>query len=294
MPLTQLQHQALTGSMLGDGHVRGYCNARFMVSRAVKDQGYLEYERLLFENFLAPRCKDACQFHRSKNKKTGEIKESYVFSTVNSPSLTPYRKLWYPDGIKIVPPNLELSSVAVAHWVADDGSVAFNKLPYRLTLELSTHGFTKTEVEFLADLLNKRYNEEFLVRPKNKRGKRYYIIKAYDSACRALFLDIDPVFKMTRKRIWNKPESRFWNDQPSRQISKVKISNDRKELLRQIIEIGEPITLKQIAEKLSYIHNNKFDHRSVDRVLKPYLDSGKVIKDMDRFNNNTITIRITK
>lgn len=297
IPLTLYQEQVLTGLMLGDGHlaINGKAiNASLMVSRAIKDKDYLQYEADLFQNLLAPRYCDAVQYSKSFNKTHNRYKEAYSFATSNNPSLTVHQKRWYQNKIKIVPLDLQLSSISVAHWVADDGSVDYNKLPYRLRLELSTHGFTKTEVEFLANLLNERYHEEFLVRGKNKKGKKYWIIKAYDSACRELFADIDPYFKMDRKRIWDKPESRFWTDQPERQISKVKIAGCRRELFRRIVENGNPITLKQIAEQLGYAHNDRFDYRSVNRILKPYLESGQIIKDMDKHNNNLITIRVIK
>lgn len=301
VPLAEYQHQVLTGLMLGDGHLclqKRSINASLMVFRALKDQKYLQYEADLFHNLLAPAYQNGIKYNKSQNTLTGDIKEGYTFATINAPCLTEYHSKWYRDvnskRIKIVPTDLQLSAISIAHWIADDGNVAFNKLPYRLVLELSTHGFTETEVRFLCELLSKRYHEEFLPRAKNRKGKRWWIIKAYDSACRALFLDIDPHFKMDRKRIWDKPESRFWNEPPERQIHRMRITTARRELLTQIIAKGEPITMKELAMQFKCIHNGGIEYRAINDLLQPYLDSGEVIKDIDNHNNNTTTIRIIK
>jgi len=109
-----------------------------------------------------------------------------------------------------------------------------------------------------------------------------------------MFLDIDPYFKMTRKRIWDKPESRFWVDQPERQRSMVQGFRNRKALIAKIVETGEPITLIQLAHDLGYVYNDQIDYKSVNKLLKPYLNQGIIVKDMDRSNNNAVTIRIVK
>lgn len=270
--------------MLGDGHLApGGRNARLMIGRAEKDKDYLEFERNIFHNFLTPANKDEISLNNDR----------CCFSTIASPTFTPYRLKWYPNGKKIVPLDLELSSVSIAHWIADDGHVSYNKLPYRFTLELSTHGFSQTEVIFLSNLLKNKYDEDFIVGPKNKK-KTYYVIKAYDSACRAVFKDIDCYFKMYRKRIWNKPESRFYNDPPGRQRSMLKDFKIKQEKLFNLIESGVPITLINLANELGYIYNGKPEYKAMNKLLKQYLESGKIIKEVDKFNNNTTTVRILK
>jgi LAGLIDADG DNA endonuclease family protein len=304
VPLTLLQHQALTGLMLGDGHLSkgdSNINAHLMVGRATKDIDYLKYEIDIFENFLSPMYRDKIPGYSSYiSEDTGKLIEFSNFSTSACPAFTPYYSKWYQEQeektIKIVPLDLQLDPVIIAHWICDDGSVCFNKLSYRLKIEFATHGFTQTEVIFLAGLLQDRYNEEFLVRGKNRKGKKYWIIRAYDSACRVMFADIDTSFKMTRKRIWDKPESRFYNDPPERQRSTVKDYAARKEWARKFVEAGQPMTMKEIDQCLGYFKNDKdkIDYASINSILKPYLDSGKIYKDVDKNNNNTTTVRIIK
>jgi hypothetical protein len=296
VPFTEIQLNALTGSMLGDGHLclgAHNINAELKIARCVKDRDYLQYEADIFHNFVPPRHKGGIVCS-SIICEDGTLDEGCSFGTIAAPAFTPIHKLWYPSGKKIVPNSLKLNGQIIAHWICDDGSVDYNKLPYRLRCEFATHGFAKEEVQFLGKLLSDRYNEEFLVRPKYRGDKTYYIIRAYDSACRVMFLDIDPYFKMDRKRIWDKPESRFWADQPERQRSMTKSFKARKEIISKLVEKGESITLIKLAHDLGNVYNGKVDYKSVNKLLKPYIDEGCIVKDVDNMNNNTTTIRIIK
>lgn len=298
--LTQAQHNVLTGLMLGDGHLtrsQATANASLVVGRSTKDEEYLRQQMKVFENFLSPQYQGGqVRYCRTIDKRTGKPRSDCYFATIASPTFTEYHDIWYHwignKYVKVVPSYLQLNAQIIAHWISDDGSIAYNKLPYRLTCEISTHGFLQEEVQFLAHLLTDRYREDFLVRPKTKNGKTYFIIKAYDSACRAMFLDIDPYFEMVRKRIWDHPESRFWVDPPERQTSLLDRYNDRKAILDRIIQAGQPVTLKQLAESLGYVYQGKTDYKSINKLLRPYLISGKISKSVDRFDNNTTTIKV--
>lgn len=281
IPLTITQHSALTGSMLGDGHLslKGKSlNANLMIGRTTLDKEYLEYEASIFYNFQTPKYKKHGLYY-VKNKGT------YNFATIASPIFTEYHKVWYPNN-KRIPSNLELNSQIVAHWLADDAHISYNKLPYRFIIEISTHGFTKQEVEFLAHLLYKKYREEFLVKSK-KKNKFFYIIKCYDSACRAIFHDIDLYFKMSRKRIWDKPDSRFYFNPPARQYKKVKNFLNRKELIKQIIQEEKNFTLLQLSQRLGY---PRLYYADLNKLLQPYIDQGIILKEFDKLNNNLCTI----
>lgn len=303
VPLTKEQHNVLTGLMLGDGHLRiakSNINAALMVGRSYKDFPYMEYELSLFYNFCSPLTQNRGPRVIDKfDKIISSIRKECAFNTVASPSFTPYHKLWYPNGKKkIVPNDLILSPQIIAHWICDDGHVTYNKLPYRLKLELSTHGFSEEEVNFLSKLLENKYNEKFLVKKKTRKDKVYFMIKAYDSACRALFKDIDSFFKMDRKRIWDKPESRFYNDVPERQTSHIESLKERKEILDNIVKSSSSssssILLKDLAVELSYIYNGVIDYKCINKLLKPYIADGIIIKEIDILNNNTCKLIIRK
>jgi LAGLIDADG DNA endonuclease family protein len=291
--LTQQQEEILTGLMLGDGHLcLNGISAYLTVVRAIKDKEYLEYEADIFFKFLTKSHQEIGLKQRSHYKK--EYNKTYIdvfFNTSNNPVFLAHQEKWYRNCVKIVPSDLKLTSTTVAHWIADDAYLTTNKLPYRFAMSLSTHGFTKDEVYFLADLLHERYQEKFIVSPSKKK---YYFIRGYDSACRAIFADIDPYFKMKRKRIWEEPDARFYANQPERQVSQIETIAARRKYLAEVIDLGNSITMKELAVGLGYIYNGKIDYRNVNYLLQPYLNSGKVSKEVDKFNNNTTTIKVIK
>lgn len=291
LALTQLQHEALTGLMLGDGHLVRQKNASLIVVRSYKDKEYIEYEAEIFKNFLAPAFQNGVKLYSHFDKRNEKTYETYRFNTSDNPSLTEYHDIWYKDKIKIVPNTLALTPVIIAHWIADDGHITFNKLPYRLQCDFATHSFTEEENHFLADLLQNRYHEKFKVSPS--KGK-YFFIRAYDSACRTMIADIDKHFKMDRKRLWDKPESRFYHDPPKRQVNRKDMPINRIKTIEEVINSGLNITMKQLMAQMDHNCGGTIGYKTLNEALKPYLDNGKISKEVDKFNNNTTTIRVLK
>jgi hypothetical protein len=289
IPLTEFQEQVLEGEMLGDGHLcisDAAINAKLMISRSIKDEEYLKYEQSVWQNYIKHN-----DIHYTKL--FNNTYEQCSFYTKNNEAFTREQVRWYKDKVKFSPRDLKLSPVAIAHWICDDGHVTFNKLPYRFKIELSTHGFIKDDVDFLANQLCEMYKERFMVKLKNRKDKKYYIIRAYDSACRAVFEDIDPYFKMTRKRIWNKPESRFYSNQPPKQISKVDLFIERKRQVSEILSQVDQIPTHDLATKLGYKinKNGTINYCTLYKILKPYLDSGKIEKiHLNKENHSIIKV----
>lgn len=274
--LTEYQDQVLTGLMLGDGHLdKVNKNAHLSLNRSIKDLEYLKFESNIFYNFLTPLFQNhLVKMTLSFDKRSSKYYEGCYFRTARNGSLTEYHYKWY-NGTKILPKDLKLSSPTMAHWIADDGHITYNKLPYRFVLELSTHSFTENEVEFLIKLLSDRYKEKFLPSFKNKK---YFIIKAYDSACRSIFKDIDPYFKMIRKRIWDMPESRFYSNIPERQISTKDEFAKRAFKMQEIFNNNNSISLKELKNQLLY--GDKVSYNSLRSILLPFKDKiTKVYED---------------
>lgn len=61
-------------------------------------------------------------------------------------------KRWYPEGIKIVPKDIVLSSMCVSHWYLGDGYIRQTK-GYLKGTAFATDGFTEMDVKFLVDKL---------------------------------------------------------------------------------------------------------------------------------------------
>jgi len=300
--LTEEQHNALTGNMLGDGHLglaNNSINSELIITRQIKDIYYLKYEMSIYKNFLfsyywvndnaTPKIKEKI------NVETGKYYKYCSFATFKSPSFTPYQKLWYPNDKKIVPNNLQLNSQIIAHWFADDGSVECNKLPYRFVVEFHTQGFSQEEVNFLASLLCDRYNEKFQIQSRNGKYKKYFTIKAYDSACREMFKDIAPFLKMDRKRIFDKPESRFWNNPPERQKSIINSFKLKKENIKLFIKANQDMQFLDFVKFMNLISPQGIVYYSqANAYLEPYIKSRQIYKFYDKYNNNAVTIKFNK
>jgi len=65
------------------------------------------------------------------------------------------RMRWYPNGKKIIPKNLVLNPVVLAHWYMGDGSVSVPK--GRLQVRLHTNGFMDSDVTFLIKMMHKQF-----------------------------------------------------------------------------------------------------------------------------------------
>jgi len=78
------------------------------------------------------------------------------------------RARWYPDGTKIVPRDLRLTPLVVAHWFAGDGTYNTNG-----TLTFCTNSFSADEVDFLIERLATDLNILGAKRTKTPRPGQY-------------------------------------------------------------------------------------------------------------------------
>lgn len=198
--LSKDQEEILIGGLLGDLYLyqnKNHINAGIASNRALKDLEYSKFEYESFKEFCNSGIKNKQYFDTRTNK----IYYGVYFRTRVSEIFTPYKKKWYPNGIKIVPRDLKLSPLICAIWFCDDGSVI--RLKNSLKLQLSTDGFKKEEVEFLASLLKKEIDAEFNVYAKES----HYVIHAAHEATIKFINYITPYFPKSMKR-----KSDKWKD----------------------------------------------------------------------------------
>jgi len=280
--LSIIQKEAFIGSMLGDGHLSlNGKNALYRILRSIKDDSYLMYEASLFKNLLTQVSNFGIKYSSYFDKRTCQTYYSCYFATQSNSVFTEQHKAWYnlvdDKYIKTIPNDIKLSSLTMAHWFADDGTIKTPNLPYRFIINFATDGFTKEEVFFLKNLLIDRYNEKFNVCNKNNK----FFISAYDSASRAIIKDIDPVFKLSRKRIWDTLDSRYYYNKPHKQISISDSFKNRKEILEKIISSYDCISMLELAKQLNYwvSSKNEPNYLLINKLLKPYIDSNIVYKE---------------
>lgn len=109
--MTQRQKEILHGTLLGDGYLedRGTANSRLQIRHAISQMAYVDWLYNEFKNFVS--------------KSPRQIGEAYFFRTRSYVWLTDWRKIYYPNGIKEIPPFLSLSHLSLAVWFMDDGYV---------------------------------------------------------------------------------------------------------------------------------------------------------------------------
>lgn len=162
--ITEFQREVLVGTMLGDAYVNLAPNkkgASLWIEQAGSHKEYVEHMYSLFES-LKPG--------KLRNFRTGEYDqyEKYSFKTKTTPELLEYRDLFYSDRVKVVRPELRelITDVSLAYWYMDDGSI---KSRESKGVIFNTQGFTRVEVNFLAEVLRDKFDLDCWER--RQRGK---------------------------------------------------------------------------------------------------------------------------
>lgn len=155
IPFGSYQFQALTGLLLGDGHIsrqksraktssplpaaaaaafggKGVGVAlhsksltRSSNSRLMFAQSTVHTEYLFFVyNVLSNLCSAEPFFYQRYHKKFKQFYSGYFFNTLTLPCFNYFRDLFYVDGFKIVPLNIYdlLTPISLAFWIMDDGT----------------------------------------------------------------------------------------------------------------------------------------------------------------------------
>lgn len=167
--LSLLQKSALIGSILGDGHLGGKAknavNYNLKFDQSIRHKEYIDLSYSIFSEFVGT---GPTVYTR---KEDGN--QSIWFRTYRSTIFTHYRKMFYPNSVKIVPANIAsyLNPVVLAFWYMDDGS-ASEKYGYKL----HTEGFTKKEVQLLQAALGSRFGLKTNLRTDARPSGTLYLI----------------------------------------------------------------------------------------------------------------------
>lgn len=116
--ITSRQHDLLIGSLLGDGsmNVTGQTTARFYEGHCPEQDPYTRWKAGILEPFTA---------HMFKSTNVEGDYTGLSFYTHGCKALRSYYDLFYPEGKRVFPINLEdiITPFALAVWYMDDGSV---------------------------------------------------------------------------------------------------------------------------------------------------------------------------
>jgi hypothetical protein len=141
-----LDDDVIIGLLLSDAHInRPYTkfqNSSFSISISSKYKTFPVYvESYLRELGISVNKKEYV-------RKTGIV--HWNVKTVVDPQFSELRKIWYPDGKKIIPRSLKLTPKMISYWFMGDGSSGYYKRGNKkVVLSLMTQGFNLNDVLFL-------------------------------------------------------------------------------------------------------------------------------------------------
>lgn len=162
----QIINQVIIGSVLGDASIiQNGTNAYFEETHSLKQQDYLAWKNQYLHTFNG-RIKDKIVI----NKRLNRIYPHVRLSTSTLPRMTEFRKVFYPDGKKIISNDIlfSIDELGLTVWYLDDGHVS---LPDDI-ITISTDAFTYDEHLIIKKWFKKRFNVNAEIK---KRNATYYV-----------------------------------------------------------------------------------------------------------------------
>ena len=155
--LSKEQRSLIIGSLLGDGAMRCKTNALIEFNHGLDQRAYVDwkYSRLASLVGTPPKL---------RNGNGGRI--AYRFTTRSLPELTPFYRVFYPGGRKVVP-EVDLTPLSLAVWFMEDGSKSYR------AIYLNTQQFDLESQQRLLGLLATQWS----IRATLNRDKIYYRIR---------------------------------------------------------------------------------------------------------------------
>jgi hypothetical protein len=258
--LTSIQHEVLTGGLLGDfgmtfnARINKY--PRFKVDRQVVDRPYLEWEFNIFKDLCASGIKEIQRFDVRYNKTRYYVS----FRTRAIPAFLEYYIKWYPNNKKQVPKDLELTPLILAVWFADDGCI-INEKNNLLTVKFSTESFGQIGAEILAQKLEQKYNVKFHLHRK-KKDTDQFIIKVATCASQALLKEIEPY--IIEFGMWRKYE--IWKDLDLNVVPKIGHPIIRVDVLDSAILYLKDFSVKDIQQQTSL--NERYIRSYIQKLFR--------------------------
>ena len=165
MNFTQAQKDIIVGLLLGDGSLEfdDFKASRLQIKQSEPKKEYVFW---LYKNLAG--------FVKTPPKQRPDTRQWY-FSTRSLREMEYYRKLFYRDGIKIVPKNINeliVSPITLAVWFMDDGALDYREKSH-FSFSLSTDAFSVKEVKILQKVLKEKFSIESSIQTPSSRGKKY-------------------------------------------------------------------------------------------------------------------------
>lgn len=152
IPLTQTQIEVLVGTVMGDSYLRrDSLNTKLICVHCPKQKDYIYLKHNIFTS-IGSSVRHSCR--KTPNKKTGKLYSSYVFTTVNNPTLNYFREKFYPEEKKIIPMDIierYFTAQSLAYMFMDDG------FKMKSGYAIATNCFSIENLQEFIDFLKNRF-----------------------------------------------------------------------------------------------------------------------------------------
>lgn len=168
--LSLTQKQIIYGTVLGDGYLQktGKNNARLRLEHSNKQKEYLFWKANQFKKLFQGRPKYIERIHPKTKRKYCY----WRYQSNTSPVLGKIRKIFYPQGNKTIPEDLDkyLSLLTLAVWYMDDGY--YSKRDNSSYLYLGR--VSKNEAEIVSKAIHKVFKLPNTILDKKRKGYVIY------------------------------------------------------------------------------------------------------------------------
>lgn len=166
--MTKKVREILIGTTLGDGHLMSFLGKNQTSGLDIKmEEGKLQYLQWLHRELSALGVSELKQ--RKDNRQ-------YRFTTQRDEEVGKLRKLFYPQGKKLIPTSISqllVSTLTLAVWYQEDGTLDCRD-KYHYNALFATHCFSHHDCELLASVLQKNFGLDVRVCRCQMRGKVNY------------------------------------------------------------------------------------------------------------------------
>lgn len=162
-------HPIIIGLILGDLYIEKRSNyARLRIEQGLINKDYAYH---LFELFSSFSKMKKPSHYENFDKRTNKVYTKVRFSTYSLPCFNEFHSMFYINGKKIIPLNIEefLTPVGLAYWAMDDG----NK--FKNNFKFSTNSYTKEEVQLLVNSLKNKFDLDCTIHNFGKEQFTIYI-----------------------------------------------------------------------------------------------------------------------
>jgi hypothetical protein len=162
LSLSDYQRSVVIGCLLGDGNLTANwskTNFSFQVAHSIKQKAYIMWKYQVLRDWILSKPR-----YYPRNK-------SITIKTISHPEITRLATIFYPEGKKIMPGNLEdliQDPVVLAVWYMDDGNV-IRRNGRVCGYHLNTQSFSKLENTKLSQTLMNLYGIENMLELNHNR-----------------------------------------------------------------------------------------------------------------------------